>query len=637
MAIQIKTGSGPNDWTTVSPQIKTGSGSNDWTNVNKGEIYTGSGWSTFYQRFSGTTTAPSLSFNSSTLYTVTINVSMNVAPAAGYTARVAVWNYTTGSAINAQYIPNLSGTTGTISGTFVSTGLSLDTSYQFAAYTEYLQGGVVVASSSTVYFNASTRNVVLPTITISSKTDTSITVNITHSDSLARRVVVYRGGTGGPDTRYNPSSTTYSSTSTINWTQTFSSLSSNVRYFFYAYVVYSEGTTTTSEVSTFTKTKWWSPQSSGYVAGNNSAISDFAAHALYLSDTQSGMSTGVNSWFSGQEPEKASDGSNLTQWKAFDIGLQTITTTETRTIGNISASRNSFSGFFNEYTTTTGHGLTTSTSATVTMSSIRYPISSITTIDAGGSVFRARVVFSVDIPALPSGTTISIVGNSNSVYNDTFTVFSSDTTNDIILLNNTPGTLNSKTSSGTGGRLDFGSTYRSLYNAGPANPILIGSSTQFSMSDTGGVDLPLTVATGQLSYSGTSSEFVTKASSGTASSLQNAERLIMGFKPNLPSSTTRNVYLEAVRFRVGTNPTSYLALSINGGSTLWNAADSGGVDRIPVISQNTIQPTASYLANGVAISNCFTFRFDMQRISATCSMTEVQISYKYQELTDPGD
>ena len=633
MGIEIFNGS---TWVSSNdPEIYNGS---SWININRGEVYNGSSWQIFYQRVTVNPVQPNLSFNSSTLRTITINVSMNTAPPAGYSARVVVWNDTNGSALNASYIPNSSGTTGTISGTYVSTGLFINESYVFKAYTEYIKDGVVEGESSTVQITASTRNTVQPSISISSKTDTSITVNVQHDDILPRRIILYKSP-GTTDTRYNPSSTTFSSTSgNINWTQTFSSLSENTRYTFYVYVIYQENNTQTLTVSTFTKTKWWSPQSSGYVAGNNSTyISSFAAHAIYLSDSQPNITTGVDSWFSGQEPAKASDGSNATQWRAYDIGLQSTTTTITKNIGSIVASRNSFSGFFNEYTTTTAHGLTLSTAATATMSSIRYPISSITTIDAGGSVFRARVVFSVNIPALPSGTTIFIEGNSNSVYNDTFTVNSSDTANNIIFLNNTPGTLNSKTSSGTGGRLEFGSTYRSIYNAGPANPILIASSTQFSLSDTGGVDLPLTTATGELSYSGTSSQFVTKASSGTASSLGNAERLVMGFKPNLPSSTTRNVYLEAVRFRVGSYPTSYLTLSINGSSTYWNTSDSGGVDRIPVISQNTFVPDGSYLANGVGITNCFALRFDMQRQSATCSMAEVQISYKWQELTDPGD
>lgn len=634
MAIQIKTGSGPNDWTTVSPQIKTGSGPNDWTNVNKGEIYTGSGWSTFYQRVTVNPVQPNLSFNSSTLRTITINVSMNTAPPAGYSARVVVWNDTNGSALNASYIPNSSGTTGTISGTYVSTGLFINESYVFKAYTEYIKDGAVEGQSSTVQITESTRNTVQPSISISSKTDTSITVNVQHNDILPRRIILYKSP-GTTDTRYNPSSTTFSSTSgNINWTQTFSSLSENTRYTFYVYVIYQENNTQTVTVSTFTKTKWWSPKSSGYVAGNNSTyISSFAAYALYLSDSQSGITTGVDSWFSGEEPSKASDGNNLTQWRAFDVGVQSIT--KTRNIGNISASRPP-STSYNQYTTNTDHGLATSSSATVTMSSIRYPISSITTVDAGGSVFRANVVFTVNIPALPSGTTIYIEDNSNNVYNNTFTVNSVNTATKTIVLNNTPGTLNSKTGSGTGGRLEFGSVYRSLYNAGPANPTLItGSTTQFRMSDSDGVALPLTPATGELSYP--SSQFVMKASSGTASDLGNAERLVMGFKPNLPSSTTRNVYLEAVRFRVGSYPTSYLALSINGSSTYWNTSDAGGVDRIPVISQNTIVPDGSYSANGVGITDCFTLRFDMQRQSSTCSMAEVQISYKWQELTDPGD
>lgn len=628
MAIEIWNGSA---WANVSdPEIYNGS---NYVDIQKGEIYNGSSWSIFYNRFSGTTTAPSLSFNASTLYTVTINVSMNVAPAAGYTARVAVWNNTTGSAINAQYIPNLSGTTGTISGTYTSTGLSLNTSYQFAAYTEYLQGGTVVAASSITYFSASTRNTVLPTISISSKTDTSISVSVSHSDSLARRVVLFRSGSGGPDTRYNPSSTTYSTTNPINWTQTFSSLSNNTRYFFYAYVIYEEGTTTTTTVQTFTKTKWWSPQSSGYVAGNNSTyISSFGAHALYLSDSQSNIVTGVDSWFSGQEPAKASDGNTGTQWRAYDVGLQTTTVTTTRSINTIAASRSGF-GYFNLHTTSTAHGLQTGTTATTSISAIRYTVS-YCKVSVLGSTF-VDMYISGTKPTFSNGDYINISFNGVSAYNRDWTVHSDQGS----FVRLSASGFDTTTPQGNGGTCNVyivGGNYITVYGAGPTS-VTVNNSIEFYLADFDGVNLPQATAVGTLSYETPSSTYVTKASTGTASSLGNAERLVMGFKPNLSSSTTRNVYLEAVRFRVGSYPTSYLALSINGSSTYWNTSDSGGVDRIPVISQNTFQPNASYSAGGVGITNCFTLRFDMQRQNATCSMAEVQISYKWEELTDPGD
>ena len=645
MAIQIKTGSGSNDWATVSPQIKTGSGSNDWTNVNKGEIKTGpnsTDWATFYQRFSGSIVSPTLSLSSSSLSSITIRA--QVVSGSPYPTRILIWNNDNGSALQGQYLypSGGSGSIGAIDSTYTSTGLNVNQSYQFAAYTEYLDGGNVVATSNITYFTASTKAPIAPTITIESKTANSITVRVIHTDSLNRRVVVYRSGSGGPDTRYTPSSTTFSSSSTLNNTYTFSGLSQNTRYFFYAYVIYEQGSTQSNTVSTFTTTQYWSAKSSGYVAGNNSAyISSFAAHAIYLSDTKSGMTTSVNSWVSGSEPSKSSDGSTVTQWQAFDVGLQTTTGTQTITINAIAASRNSFSGFFNEYYTATNHGLTSSTSATATMSSIRYSFASVRTLNYGtlaNPIYRPELTFSIAIPPLPANTAVSIPSNSNSAYVGNFTVNSSNTSTRIIVLNNN-GNQNAFTTSGGSGTIELGSTFVSIYNAGPANPTAINSPTRFSLSDSLGVDLPLTTATGNLTYTGSTSQFVTKSSNATTGNdLASAERLVLGFKPTVTaSSTIRNIYLEAVRFMVGTYPTSYLTLSINGSSTYWNAGDSGGVYRIPVISQNTFQPDQSYISGGQSISDCFSLRFDIDRNNATCSMTEVQISYKWEELTDPGD
>lgn len=110
-------------------------------------------------------TAPTLALSSRTVNSITVNA--QVSSGSPYNTRIVIWNNTNGSALNASYLPNGSGTVGSINSNYISTGLVAGSSYEFAAYTEYRDASTleVITQSSITYFTTSTLNYVLTTPT----------------------------------------------------------------------------------------------------------------------------------------------------------------------------------------------------------------------------------------------------------------------------------------------------------------------------------------------------------------------------------------------------------------------------------------------------------------------------------------
>jgi hypothetical protein len=170
MTIQIKTGAGANDWSTVTnPQIKTGAGANDWVNVNKGEIKTGTGandWTTFYQRFSGATN-PTITLSSKTFTSITVRVQTSNPER----KRVIVYRGNDLSTVQSFPLAENSPTTSSIDQTFTFSGLTDNTSYTFYCYTNfYAEDGTFIESSQTVSLTVSTLSYTITTPTAPSNT-----------------------------------------------------------------------------------------------------------------------------------------------------------------------------------------------------------------------------------------------------------------------------------------------------------------------------------------------------------------------------------------------------------------------------------------------------------------------------------
>jgi len=179
MTIQIKTGAGANDWTTVTnPQIKTGPGGNDWASVNKGEIKTGAGandWSTFYSRI--TNTNPTFSFVSATPTSVTVRVQTSSSE------NKRVFAYRTNDSGNFQSSP-ASPTTSAINQTFTFSTLSPGTSYNFSAYIAFYDlAGQFVEFSTVLTLDASTISYSKTTPTTPTNTGTISSTKISFSSS----------------------------------------------------------------------------------------------------------------------------------------------------------------------------------------------------------------------------------------------------------------------------------------------------------------------------------------------------------------------------------------------------------------------------------------------------------------------
>ena len=180
MTIQIKTGSGANDWVTVTnPQIKTGPGANDWASVNKGEIKTGAGendWSTFYSRITNNT-PPAFSFVSATPTSVTVRV------IASGSDNKKVYAYRTSNSGNFQSSP-VDPTTSAINQTFTFSDLSPGTSYNFSSYIAFYDAeGTFVEFSAVSTLDASTASYSKTTPTTPTNTGTISSTKLSFSSS----------------------------------------------------------------------------------------------------------------------------------------------------------------------------------------------------------------------------------------------------------------------------------------------------------------------------------------------------------------------------------------------------------------------------------------------------------------------
>ena len=180
MTIQIKTGAGANDWTTVTnPQIKTGAGADDWASVNKGEIKTGAGendWSTFYSRITNNT-PPAFSFVSATPTSVTVRV------IASGSDNKKVYAYRTSNPGNFQSSP-VDPTTSAINQTFTFSDLSPGTSYNFSSYIAFYDAeGTLIEFSVTSTLDASTASYSKTTPTTPTNTGTISSTKLSFSSS----------------------------------------------------------------------------------------------------------------------------------------------------------------------------------------------------------------------------------------------------------------------------------------------------------------------------------------------------------------------------------------------------------------------------------------------------------------------
>ena len=629
MAIQIKTGSGPNDWATVSPQIKTGSGPNDWTNVNKGEIYTGSGWSTFYQRFSGTVNTPTITLSSRTVNSITVQVTLPTG--SPYKTQVTV--YRTSNALGASNIP-ASPAIGSISGFKTETGLSANTSYSFSAYALYYDPTTneVLQQSATVTETFSTLAYVIttPTTPVNSFRSTSSlsfqsTSNANYSTNASAAYIefefyqldIFLGWQYY--TTLNRNLTNNDSDQTL--TATITSLSMGSTFRCRARTVYSSINETSpwSSYSTAATTQQYVtsyiPSSSTFAAANNSThFSNYATSGSSFKDANKVYSNG-------------SDGDTGTEWMSNPYTTSTVNTNETRTINRLSATTGFGGVVF--YTTSAAHNLTNGTYSYsgVTISSLIYSIVFIESTT--GFVF---VTLPSSAPGALSGT-FTVNGCSDSRFNTSYTIDTYTTLGDgnkrirAVRPSSIPSGLvpsspkGSALMSGAANGVSIG-----LLGGGALeSPIYTDNNTTFRRFDAHATDISDTAASGSVTYTVSSQQQVPKTS-------PNDEILRLAFQPNLPSGAT-NVQLEAIQTRCGGVASPRIVIEVNGGvatRTLSSGLSANTADIWTVPSG--IQPNTTNLG----VSNCWYIALIVRSGTSGSllysTISEVQIRYSYQSL-----
>jgi len=406
MAIEVFTpmvyagGSGEDLWITYyDPKIYTQSG---WEDILFGEIYTGNGpnngWSYFYVRIN--VVDPVITLNSKTQTSITVNVTHSNPDS----DRVRVFVYRVGNQAGGQYLPNSSGTTGTVSGTFTQTGLALGTSYTFRAYAEYLDGsGNVMITSDVTEFTVATNtyNLYTPSIPTGSRgySGSGSTYTATTSFTSSSNPLFSQNGSASyiqfemqeyPVGSITPNIYTLNSTNLSNSdslqskTVTFTNLGLGSQCICRARTVYttvgevSDWSEYSSVITNYNWTRQYVPSQAGWThLANTSAYTGFTA---------SGTST-KNSY------SYASDGSN-NEWISDPYTTTTGTTNQTRTISTIEI------GFgVIQHDTSSSHNIVSGSTGTTTLNSITYYAAGQVFVDATYIIFEMT-----DQGGAPSGS-----------------------------------------------------------------------------------------------------------------------------------------------------------------------------------------------------------------------------------------
>ena len=270
--------------------------------------------------------------------------------------------------------------------------------------------------------------------------------------------------------------------------------------------------------------KTWTDQNTGWIFASSATASDSA---------------------DGYSPSMGSDGNQGSWWFSDPYHYQAGTATEFKTINAFARTANVGQ---NLYYLTTNHAISSSyPSISTSINSLRYAVSSVSR-DTTQSIYVVLTLESATRCILQYDDDVRIIGTSNNAYvQDYYVMYTSGATVYLAPRGTTPancssstgGTLIVYTSAGYGVAV-FGGT--SNYTAAADN--------YFTRTDGDyGSDVPLSVATGQASYTIPTS---TKVSSRTTESFS------ANFTPSLPSGY-RNAKLYQFSIRVG--PTATPALS----------------------------------------------------------------------------
>jgi hypothetical protein len=628
MGIEVRESSG---WTTYyDPEVYTASG---WQNILFGEVYTGvgpnNGWEYFYVRIN--VVDPVITLNSKTQTSITVNVTHSNPDS----DLVRVFVYRVGNQAGGQYLPNSSGTTGTVSGTFTQSGLALGTSYTFRAYAEYLDGGGnVMVTSNVAEFTVATNtyNLYTPSIPTGSRgySGSGSTYTATTSFTSSSNPLFSQNGSASyiqfemqeyPVGSITPNIYTLNSTNLSNSdslqskTVTFTNLGLGSQCLCRARTVY----TTIGEVSD------WSEYSSVITNYNwTPVIVPGTWTHMQNSSYFSSFSSGGSSTKSGSSTSYASDGDTGTVWFSDPYTTANVTTQQSRTI-----TTSTYAFGVIQHDVSGSHNIANpSTSGSTSINSLTFSPAGKCFTDANYIYFEVSDQYSI------------IRGNAT-IFNSTIANVNGVTRSILITQPVTGGVrqvLFSKPSNVPANQISSGSPTMVLPSSSSINSVSVsalgGSGTlyyvdsntfyRFESSNPG--SMPITTTQGTVTYDVTTQQQVPKA--------QGYENVTLFAVPNNFGSTPyRNVKLNNIYYRHGSIASSSVFINVNGITVSSGSRSANAVSTTSVSSLN-ISPNRTS-SNSTGGSGWYVNTSVYTGLSGSlyyATVSEVQFKYEYESL-----
>lgn len=626
MGIEVRGNSGWNPY--YDPEVYTATG---WKDILFGEIYTGTGpiggWSYFYVRIN--VVNPVISFVSRTQTSITVNVSHSNPDS----DRVRVYIYRVGAGgvpVNGQYVPNSSGTTGTINQNYTQSGLQLGTNYTFGAYAEYLDAnGNIMITSDVVQQTYATSTFDLYTPSTPSLTNRGYN----ESGGVYTGTLTFQSSSNplfstNGSTAYIQFQLTdgFSTTLTLNSANlsnndslqsrsvTFTGLNLGSQWLCRARTIY----TTISEQSDWsaysavaTTVNWeriYVPSQTTWVSMQGSGFSSFVATA--------------SSSKSGGAPANASDGSTSNQWASDP---NEITQTITQQSRNITTSLYTFGTIRHDVSGT--HNIANpSTSGSTAINSLTFALAGKCFTNTSYIVFEISDAYSI----LRGNGTINGSGLSG-VDGVSRTILTTQPVTggvrQILFARPTGVAVDQISSSGT---LFFGSSSTingvSISSLGGSGTLFYVDSNTFDRAEPSNPgEMPTTTTSGTVTY-----DVVSNTSTPKGPGL---ETLTLFAAPSGMSSPRRNVRLESVYYKHGTITSSDVDIRVNGNLIASGSRSADSILLSPVAGSN-IAP--NYTSSGLSGGNGWYLQLNVQRgvsgSSYVSTVSEVQLRYSYEVL-----
>lgn len=357
----------------------------------------------------------------------------------------------------------------------------------------------------------------------------------------------------------------------------------------------------------------YKPSSTTYAAASNTTLFP-------------GSSFGASSENSPHVKGNASDGSSSTFWESYPYKTVTDTATRSRSLGVFARSAGGTDPWISTYYKDGGADFDFDAdypNVSTTVVSLRYGVQSMV-YDAKAD----RVTLTLDSASfitLQSGDSVRVEGNSQSTYNRSYTVSSTSGSRTLIL---NPSGTPSTTASGTNGTLvvfsSRGETVGVLGGTSARTAVVASSYVQREDGDYG-YNVPLSTATGSISWTVDTSTKVDK----TSSDIDNINVL---FTPSLPAAGEyQNARLDVVAVQIGTPAASRIKIEINGTERFDSAGYGTVAEGWIYISGFSATPTYagdSFLINCIVYPGLYS-----PDGKYYCEIKEIQIRYSYETLT----